>query len=181
MAPLTSAILLVELILFALLLAWGAWAVARLLSPPLRRGRVVAVEEPTLGGMGELVSERYHLRGKPDELRRDGRGRVYPVELKSGRSPRQGAPHPSHRIQVLAYCLLLEETQGESPPFGLLIYGDGSEFTVAWDPKARAEVLSVLEEWRRPYAGAMDPAPGKCHSCAFRTVCPGARTVGAAP
>ena len=99
---------------------------------------------------------------------------MIPVEIKSGRTPRGGSPFPSHRVQLLAYCLLIEENLGSIPPYGLLIYGDGTEFRVPWGAADRAEVLDVIASWRRPYRGEMDPSPGKCARCSYRPVCPGA-------
>ncbi|MDE1820914.1 MAG: PD-(D/E)XK nuclease family protein [Euryarchaeota archaeon] len=166
--------------LFLGLVGVAAWALYRLFNPPvLTPARALAVDQPSLGGgMRTLSSPRYRLSGRPDELRRSRDGRLVPVEIKSTRAPRSGVPYPSHRIQLLAYCLLLEEATGAPPPFGVLSFGDGTEIPVRWDDEARAEVLGVLEEWRQPYRGAMDPAPGKCRTCAFGAVCAGARSAG---
>ena len=133
---------------------------------------------PRPGRVRTLSSPRYRLSGRPDELRRSRDGRLVPVEIKSTRAPHNGVPYPSHRIQLLAYCLLLEETLGVAPPFGLLSFGDKTEISVPWDDGAWAQVLEVLREWPRPYSGAMDPAPGKCHTCQFNRVCEGAGAVG---
>lgn len=171
--------LLVIALVFVLLLLLAAWALMRLISPPTRAGTVVAVDQPRLGGMEILVSERYRLRGKPDELRRARDGSVVPVEIKSSRAPRNGVPYPSHRIQLLTYCLLVEEGYRTPPPYGILAYGDGSEIRVAWNSTTRQEMLSVLEEWNSPYMGALDPSPGKCRSCQFSAVCPGAASLRA--
>ena len=170
--------LLVVALVFVLLLMVGAWALMRLISPPIRAGPVVAVDQPRLGGMEILASERYRLRGKPDELRRGPDGRIIPVEIKSGRAPRGGTPFPSHRIQLLTYCLLVEEAYHSPPPYGILVYGDGSELSVPWNANSRQELLGVVAEWNSPYMGALDPAPGKCRGCQFRGFCPGAQSVG---
>lgn len=52
-------------------------------------------------------------------------GPIIPVEFKSCNSPRGGVPYPSHRVQFLAYCVLVEETYGRVPPYGVLPQGDG--------------------------------------------------------
>ncbi len=80
------------------------------------RGRLVAVD---VGRPATLRSERYGLVGRPDELRRLRDGRVVPVEFKSRSTPPRG-PTPSHVVQVRAYCLLVAETTGVAPPFGIL-------------------------------------------------------------
>ncbi len=169
-----------EAVALVLVLGMALWALYRLLSPPLLPTNVVAVDEPDLGGMRTLSSARYRLSGRPDELRRALDGRVFPVEVKSTRSPRSGVPYHSHRIQLLAYCLLVEETYGRTPTHGILSYGDGTEIPVPWDAGARAELLGVLEAWRAPYLGEMDPSPPKCRACQFQGGCPGRASVGAA-
>ncbi len=122
------------------------------------------------------VSGRFGLRGRPDEIRQV-RGALVPVEIKSRPRPARG-PFLSHQVQLQAYCLLLEEATGVPPPFGLLVYGDGSEFEVPWNAHARSEVLSLLQEIRSPYGGEADPAWSKCGACRFRANCDGARSVG---
>ena len=96
------------------------------------RAEVIVVDDPVLGGTGTpsrsrrddlqvvcvptMVSDRWGLTGRPDELRRLPDGTIVPVEIKSCRSPRNGTPYPSHRFQLLAYCALVEETYGRAPP-----------------------------------------------------------------
>ena len=107
--------------------------------------KVIAVDDPAFGGMPTMVSDRWGLTGRPDELRRLPDGTIIPVEIKSCRSPRSGVPYPSHRAQLLAYCALVEETYGRAPPYGVLCYGDGTEVRVAWNAKAKSELRSIFE------------------------------------
>ena len=106
----------------------------------------------------------------PDELWRLPDGTIIPVEIKSCRSPRSGVPYPSHRVQLLAYCLLVEQTYGRAPPYGILCYGDGREFHIPWDAAARAEVLAGLARLGGLYMGGADPSSTKCASCRVRCV-----------
>jgi CRISPR-associated exonuclease Cas4 len=117
-----------------------------------------------------LRSPRYRLSGRPDVLRRRPDGRLVPVELKSRRSPPRG-PLPSHIAQVRAYCLLVEESTGRAPPFGVLRYSDGAEYPVAWNREARAEILALRAELDRPYDGRATPSRAKCAGCPWRAVC----------
>lgn len=144
-----------------------------------RRGRILASDGTPGAGTPLLVSERYGLRGRPDEIRQV-RGALVPVEIKSRSLPPRG-PFLSHQVQLWAYCLLLEEVTGDPPPFGLLVYGDGSELEIPWDARARSEVLSLLHRVRSPYGGEVDPGWAKCGACVYRPHCDGAGSVGHRP
>jgi CRISPR-associated exonuclease Cas4 len=148
-----------------LLAAWALRALAERRRDNLR-GRLVAVDA---GRPATLRSERYRLIGRPDELRRLSDGRLVPVEFKSRTTPRRG-PTPSHVVQVRAYCLLVEETAGTAPPYGVLRYSDG-EFRVRWDERARAELLTVRAELLAPYDGRATPSPARCARCPWVGVC----------
>ena len=134
-----------------------------------RSGQLVGVDRPNAHGTF-LRADRYRLAGRPDAIRQLTDGRSVPVELKRRGTPRGGPPY-SHRLQVAAYCLLIEETSGTPPPYGLLRYSDGGEFRILWDREARADLLGVRAAVDRPYRGAATPSPGRCRRCAFRDVC----------
>lgn len=118
-----------------------------------------------------LYSARYGLAGTPDYMVRTARGLV-PVEVKPGRT--EDEPHESHLLQVLAYCLLVEETEGKRPPHGLLRYSNNT-FQVDYNKETRAYLISVLEEMRRA-AGMMEvdrnhDNPARCRACGYRPLC----------
>ena len=117
-----------------------------------------------------LRAPRWRLSGRPDMIRESSDGTLFPVELKSGPAPRAGPPR-SHRVQVEAYCLLLEETTGRSPAFGILRYGDGEEFRIPWGGRARAELWTLRRELDRPYDGRATPSYGRCSGCRWRGAC----------
>ena len=158
----------VALVLAAVGLGLVAWAV-RALSQRRRDttlGRLVAIDA---GRPATLRSERFRLVGRPDALRGLDDGRWVPIEVKSRTTPPSG-PSPSHVVQVRAYCLLVEETTGAAPPYGVLRYSDG-EFRVRWDARAREELLALLSELRRPYDGRATPSRAKCARCPWFSAC----------
>lgn len=130
-------------------------------------GTLVAVDA---GAPMTMRSARYRISGRPDLVRRLPDGRRVPIELKSRPAPPAG-PRPSHRIQVAVYCLLLEESTGVAPPFGVVRYGDGVEFRVPWNAAARAELLQLRAELDRPYDGRATPSAAKCARCGWRAAC----------
>ncbi len=129
-------------------------------------GALVAVDA---GRPTTLRSVRYRLAGRPDVLRRRPDGTLVPVEMKSRAAPR-GGPFPSHRIQLAAYCLLVEEETGHAPPFGVLRYAD-AELALPWNAAARRELLATLAAARAPYDGRADPSPAKCAGCPWSPTC----------
>jgi CRISPR-associated exonuclease Cas4 len=167
--------------LAAILIAAGLLVLAALLlarSSELRRehglpsGKVVYSDTgEERRGVRSLYSERYALAGKPDYLVATSAGLV-PVEVKPERTDAE--PRESHLLQVLAYCLLLEETQGKKPPYGLLRYKHDT-FKVDYNRETRDHLLSVLEEMRESLQEAEvhrnHEQAARCRRCAYRPLC----------
>jgi CRISPR-associated exonuclease Cas4 len=128
-------------------------------------------------GVGErgkpLYSARYGLTGTPDYVVSTARGPV-PVEVKPTRTDSE--PRESHLLQLLAYCLLIEDTQGKKPPYGLLKYST-STFKVDYNSKTRAHLLEVMEQIRTTateeewQVRRNHDMPGRCRACGYREVC----------
>lgn len=118
-----------------------------------------------------LFSRRYGLSGRPDYLV-EVKGATIPVEVKSGRRP--AVLYRSHLLQLAAYCLLVEETRGQPPPYGLLRYSDDT-VRVDYTPRLRAELLAALEEIRRARMSGDVPRsheePARCRHCGYRHLC----------
>lgn len=91
-----------------------------------------------------LFARRYGLTGRPDYLLEQGRALI-PVEVKPGRHADR--PYESDLMQLAAYCLLVEETSGAAPPYGLLRYARHT-FRLAYTATVREELLALLDEMR---------------------------------
>ncbi|MFO0888220.1 MAG: Dna2/Cas4 domain-containing protein [Isosphaeraceae bacterium] len=157
---------LVALILGALL-CW--WALKIRKNRGLGGGETVALDDLF------LVSERLKLVGRPDRIVRQGEDLI-PEEWKpSARRIYQG-----HRLQVISYCLLVEEKFGVRPPFGVVVLAGGKRVEVENSEELRAEVLTIAErirEHRRDISREIpvrQPA-AKCRACGQRTNCGQAR------
>jgi CRISPR/Cas system-associated exonuclease Cas4 (RecB family) len=113
-----------------------------------------------------LRSPRHRLYGRPDYLIRRGR-RVVPVELK----PSHRQPYDSAIMQLMAYCLLVEETYGR-PDHGLLVLRDRA-VPIAYTDERRAALLDLLAAVRAapPVPPRSHDQPGRCRACAFAPVC----------
>lgn len=169
MDPLAALLILVLVLIIA-------WALYRALFPRALPGPVVAVDGPTtpstVGRVATMSSRVHGLTGRPDELRRAPDGRTVPVEVKSSRGPPPGRPpYLSHVLQLYAYCQIVEDRNGAPPPYGLLIYNDGIPRKVAWDDRARGELMGWVSQFRSPYRGAASPSVPKCRNCAYAPVC----------
>jgi CRISPR-associated exonuclease Cas4 len=118
-----------------------------------------------------LVARRYGLSGKPDYLIERG-GRQIPVELKPTRT--SARPYDSDLMQLAAYCLLVEESSGQAPPYGILRYAEAS-FRLPYTPEVRAELIAILDEMRELLdaddAERSHSDRGRCAGCGFAEQC----------
>jgi CRISPR-associated exonuclease Cas4 len=118
-----------------------------------------------------LISSRYGLVGKPDYIVLH-KGLPIPIEVKPNRSADE--PYESDRLQIAAYCLLVEEVNAKTPPFGVLRYRDQS-FRIDFTPILRGHVIRLLDEIRS-CLDADDVArshrnAARCAACGFRRSC----------
>jgi len=136
------------------------------------RGRIVYSDAELKKVEKPLFSKRHMLAGKPDYLV-EHKDTVLPIEVKSRSCPPR--PYQGHVLQLLSYCLLVEEAMGRTPPYGILRYADG-EFEIPYDTKAKAALFDQLEEMReimegKAKAGRSHGSANRCRSCAYRSVC----------
>lgn len=152
-------------------------ALLALLSVWLRRstglpaGPVVYTDLPGERGGPPLRAPRYRLIGRPDLLLYRDEG-VIPVEVKGAPAPER--PHPSHVLQLMAYCLLVEEALDVRPPYGLLRYRDRT-FALDYTEAQREALLRVLEAMQqdltRGEAHRQHRSAARCRACGFREIC----------
>lgn len=135
-------------------------------------GKIVYAD-PGLWGKAEkpLYDSALGLTGKPDYLVKKN-DHFIPVEIKSIWAP--PLPYASHRLQLGAYCLLVERALGQRPPYGLLRYRNRT-FKIPFTDSFEEEVIEVLEDIRSHKD--MDEVcrshdhPNRCARCGFRDLC----------
>lgn len=167
-----SWLLVVALFLLVVAVAFLRSARRQRVASGLPAGRVVYVDDRDWRRPPEpLRTERYGLVGRPDYLMRRGRT-IIPVEVKPTRVAE--APYEGDLLQLAAYCLLVEEAYGATPPYGLLRYRDRT-FEVPYDDGVRAHLLDVLDDMR--YDAEADEVyrshdqPARCAACSMREHC----------
>lgn len=135
-------------------------------------GRVL-YSDPKIIGQPEkpLFDPDTLLTGKPDYLVED-HGRVIPVEVKSSWAPPE--PYPGHIYQVLAYCLLVEHTFHQRPPYGILRYRNRS-FSIEYTPEGERELRLLIDEMhdagRKRALDCSHEDRNRCARCGYRSIC----------
>ena len=128
----------------------------------------------------KIISE---LRVDSDELKLKGiidQVHIYedeyvPFELKTGRTP-QGGVWPSHRIQLAAYSLLLQEHFNKPIKEGFVVYLDTKEKRrIAINPFMKEEVNKIVDEIITLLESKELPDfcnnENKCKKCGLRETC----------
>lgn len=135
-------------------------------------GRLIYVDTGAFGRLAEpLFSETHRLTGKPDYLVQDGDA-IVPVEVKTSRAPE--VPFDSHVMQLAAYCLLVHETYGARPPYGIVKYPERA-FAVDYTPELEAALLEVLAAMRAARRARDVPRSHdesiRCEWCGVKDAC----------
>ena len=119
-----------------------------------------------------FVSLRHGLTGKPDYLVETTEGLV-PVELKS-RGSFRASPYASEIAQLTAYCVLVEDATGVTPPYGIIQYANWSS-RMQYTRQARTKILQVVDEMRIAREARSihrnHTQPGRCRACGFWSIC----------
>ncbi len=122
----------------------------------------------------QLESERYHLRGVVDEVITLADGSMAPVDFKFTRTEHT---FRSHRIQLYAYCLLIEEAFAKAVKKGYIFYiREGSrQEEIAFDEKARNlvtetinDILEIIQKEKMPKATKVR---SRCADCTYKNIC----------
>jgi len=129
---------------------------------------------PKIHSEFKIKSETLGLNGIIDQLEIYEKGYV-PIELKSGKAPKEDA-WPNHKIQVAAYAMLLEEKFNTEVKEGFIHYLDVNEkrhipinvFLKEETNELKNKVKALLESADIPdFCGNEN----KCNACGLRETC----------
>jgi len=118
-----------------------------------------------------LFSSKYGLVGKPDFILHTKDG-LLPLELKNSKRPKQ--PYFSHVMQLVSYCLLMEEENNMKPKYGFIQYKGGAPFAVPYTEGRRAFIIKTMQEMRDCIDSGGCPEPVRkyrCGICGYKGDC----------
>lgn len=118
-----------------------------------------------------LFSSKYGLIGKPDFILHTKDG-LLPLEIKYTNKPKQ--PYFSHVMQLVSYCLLIEEERGIKPKYGFIQYRGGQPFSVPYTEKMKSFLIKTMQEMRERINSGESPEPirrDRCERCSYREDC----------
>lgn len=118
-----------------------------------------------------LFSHRYCVKGKPDYLYEQA-GFVIPIEVKICRTPI--TPYEGHIMQLMTYCVLVEEHYGSRPPHGVIRYSS-RDFQIDFTQECKQKFADLLKEIRQkrnlPTVHRSHSNAKACAACGYRQVC----------
>jgi CRISPR-associated exonuclease Cas4 len=122
-----------------------------------------------------LRSHTLGISGKPDCLIRTVTG-IVPVELKNAsKPPARGEVYPSHMIQALAYCALVEDQIKIPAPYALVIYAGQQVRPVEFNEQRRRWPLDTIRQIelarQRQVANRNHDHQARCAGCGVRSHC----------
>jgi CRISPR-associated exonuclease Cas4 len=163
-------VLAIVLMVAANLLLWLARRKRR--SAGIPPGRIVYTDTGMMRKVEKpLYDSELNLTGRPDYLVKHKEYWI-PVEVKSGWSP--SIPYESHVLQLAAYCILVERSTGQRPPYGILKYRNRS-YEIEYTPQLETDLLNVLAEMRyqirKGEAERSHDVPARCARCGYRSMC----------
>ncbi len=160
----------ITLLLIAIFLFWQSNRQRKRSGLP--GGRVIYADMNDWGRVQKpLYDSTTRLTGKPDYLV-ERRGKIIPVEVKSGRAPE--APYDSHIYQLASYCYLVHKEMGKRPPYGIIHYRN-RDFAVDYTPALESALLDILvdmrRDGRRKNVDCSHNSPDRCRGCGYNKIC----------
>ena len=158
------------LALLGIILLWISGRQRRITGLPA--GRVIYSDHDFWGRVEKpLYDPTFNLTGKPDFLVERG-DVIIPVEVKSGRV--KTAPYDSHIYQLAAYCLLIQQSFGIKPLYGILNYAN-KDIAIDYTPQLEQEIIILLRDIRsqerRRNVERSHQSPIRCRRCSYLAAC----------
>jgi len=166
--------LLIPAVVILIFLALILFGISRLLAKRtgIPDGRIIYSDPGVWNkALKPLYDASLGLTGRPDYLIKKG-DLIIPAEVKSSWAPR--SPYDSHILQLAAYCVLVNSTYGQRPPYGLLRYKNRT-FKVKFTSDLERRVLDIIDIIRMQKGKEDTPRshnqPNRCARCGYRNNC----------
>lgn len=129
---------------------------------------------PKLKSEYKIASQNLYLTGKIDQVQVFPT-MLLPVELKTGKAPKEGA-WEDHKIQLAAYALLLEDSFKIPINSGIIRYLDDNQArSIEINPFLKDQVKELVKDVRAMLSSEKLPPfnknENKCKSCSLKEVC----------
>ena len=166
--------LLIPTVVILISLALILFGISRLLSKRtgIPDGRII-YSDPGAWEKAQkpLYDASIGLTGRPDYLIKKG-NQIIPAEVKSSWAPR--SPYDSHILQLAAYCVLVESTYGQRPPYGLLRYKNRTfkiKFTSDLEERVLEKINVIRKQKNKEDAPRSHNQLNRCARCGYRNIC----------
>jgi len=121
-----------------------------------------------------IESDTLQLKGIIDKIEVHNE-RYVPIELKTGKMPKEGI-WPGHKIQVVAYALMLEERYNTEVKEAFVHYLDSKERRhIGINPFMKEEIIGLVREIQELLEKKSLPEycqnRNKCTNCGIRDIC----------
>lgn len=129
---------------------------------------------PKLKSEYKIASQNLYLTGKIDQVQVFPT-MLLPVELKTGKAPKEGA-WEDHKIQLAAYALLLEDSFKVPINSGIIRYVDDNQArSIEINPFLKDQVKELVKEVKAMLSSEKLPPlnknENKCRSCSLKEIC----------
>jgi len=122
-----------------------------------------------------LFSEKYHLFGLIDEIVTFADGTMAPIDYKF--STYSKTVYKTHRIQILCYCLLIEELFGKTVKKGYIFYirKGSKQVEINYNKRSKDQILKSINEILEIIQNEKIPPKTKyynrCNDCTYKNIC----------
>jgi CRISPR-associated exonuclease Cas4 len=120
----------------------------------------------------KLFSEKYNLSTEIDCILFN-KNEAYPVEFKFSSKPK--ILYNTHKYQIVAQALLIEDILSKRVPWAYIKYTDGPITKISITPRLREKVIKILEQMEEVIRFERIPKPTaskrKCINCFYENIC----------
>lgn len=122
-----------------------------------------------------LYSKKYNLSGLIDEIITLEDGTMSPIDYKF--TEYKEKTYKTHRVQILCYCLLIEEMFGNPVKKGYIFYirGGSKQIEINYNKRSKNQILKAINGILEIIGNEKIPPKTKyknrCNDCTYKNIC----------